>query len=440
MKTFLWEQLTACANVLRGVRDGRSMTVLLEEVDATRRPGVQALAFQVMRNLGLALALRSSLAARTPPAQVDAYLCTVLALMCGNGPRPYEDHTLVDQAVEGVKRNRAMAGSANFVNACLRRFLRERKRLLEVAEADPVAKWNHPQWWIAKVSKDYPDHWVEILDANRAQSPMTLRVNARRTSVPAYRQLLLESGIASFAVGESGLQLVEARPVRQLPGFAEGLVSVQDAAAQLAAPILLNRTTSSSPRILDACAAPGGKTSHLLERCTDADVTALDIDAKRCERIEQNLTRLGLRASVMVADAGKPETWWDGVLFDAILLDAPCTASGIVRRHPDVPWLRRETDVDALAVTQGQLLRTLWPLLRPGGCLLYCTCSVFRAEGESQIKAFVAHNTNAFEHPAPGHLLPRKRANGVEGIDNSWGDHDGFFYSLLEKRVVEKHL
>lgn len=414
------------------------MTVLLEDVDATRRPGVQALAFQVVRNLGLALALRSKLAGRTPPAPVDACLCTALALMCGNGPRPYEDHTLVDQAVEGVKRNRATARSANFVNACLRRFLREREQLLADAEADPVAKWNHPRWWIAKVSKDYPDHWEGILEANRDQPPMTLRVNTLKTSVPEYRQLLSESGIDSLAVGESGLQLLEARPVRQLPGFAEGLVSVQDAAAQLAAPILLSRTTGLSPRILDACAAPGGKTSHLLERCREADVTALDIDVKRCERIEQNLTRLGLRASVMVADASKPETWWDGVLFDGILLDAPCTASGIVRRHPDVPWLRRETDVDALAVTQEQLLQTLWALLRPGGFLLYCTCSVFRDEGESQIKSFVAHNTSAFEHPTPGHLLPRKRANGVQPIDNAWGDHDGFFYSLLEKRVVER--
>lgn len=232
--------------------------------------------------------------------------------------------------------------------------------------------------------------------------------------------------------------LATAQAVPSLPGYAEGLFSVQDAAAQRAAPLLLNglaaASGSTSPlRILDACAAPGGKTAHLLE-LADCDVTALDVDAKRCERMAQNLQRLGLRAQIVVGDAAKPASWWDGELFDGILLDAPCTASGIVRRHPDVRWLRRPGDVAQLAGIQSQLLKTLWPLLQPGGRLVYCTCSVFRAEGEAQIQTFLAHHTDAGLLPSPGHLLPQTSASSLVFPDNLPGEHDGFYYAVLEKR------
>lgn len=234
--------------------------------------------------------------------------------------------------------------------------------------------------------------------------------------------------------------LVKAQSVPSLPGFAEGHFSVQDAAAQLAAPLLVEGLVplpgSGRLNLLDACAAPGGKTAHLLE-LVDADVTALDIDARRCERIGQNLQRLGLQANVVVGDAGQPEKWWDGRLFDAILLDAPCTASGIVRRHPDVRWLRRPTDIAQLAALQAQLLQTLWPLLRPGGRLVYCTCSVFKAEGQTQIETFVTRHTDAVLMPSPGHLLPQSSATSPTGPtlpDNLAGEHDGFYYTLLEKR------
>ena len=185
-------------------------------------------------------------------------------------------------------------------------------------------------------------------------------------------------------------------------------------------------------RILDACAAPGGKTAHLLERA-DCDVTALDIDARRCERIAQNLERLGLQARIVVGDASRPADWWDGQLFDAILLDAPCTASGIVRRHPDVRWLRRPTDIAQLAAIQARLLEALWPLLRTGGCLLYCTCSVFRDEGDNQLQTFVAHHTDALLRPSPGHLLPQSGVEATGLPDNLSREHDGFFYALLQK-------
>jgi len=228
--------------------------------------------------------------------------------------------------------------------------------------------------------------------------------------------------------------------VLQLPGFAAGEVSVQDAAAQLAASLLIDGLTGRGQgtpplRVLDACAAPGGKTAHLLERAGDMpiEVTALEVDAVRSRRIDDTLARLDLRALVVVADAGRPGTWWDGRPYDAILLDAPCTASGIVRRHPDVRWLRRESDTAQLALQQAMLLASLWPLVRPGGRLLYCTCSVFREEGSHQIDAFLAHNTDARLLPSPGHLLPQSAGNARAVPDNPLGDHDGFFYALLEK-------
>jgi 16S rRNA (cytosine967-C5)-methyltransferase len=226
-------------------------------------------------------------------------------------------------------------------------------------------------------------------------------------------------------------------PVQSLPGFELGAaVSVQDAAAQLAAPLLLRgMDTPVRLHVLDACAAPGGKTTHLLE-IADCRVLALDIDATRCERIHQSLARLGLTAQVAAGDAARPDAWWDGTLFDAILLDAPCTASGIVRRHPDVRWLRRESDIGRLAAIQAALLKTLWPLVKPGGRLLYCTCSVFRAEGADQIQTFLAHNTNAALLPSPGHLMPHFRAKGDAVPDNSSDDHDGFYLALLEKRAA----
>jgi 16S rRNA (cytosine967-C5)-methyltransferase len=213
------------------------------------------------------------------------------------------------------------------------------------------------------------------------------------------------------------------------------MVSVQDSAAQMAAPLLLSglKPAGNELKVLDACAAPGGKTAHLLEYA-DCEVTALDVDAARCERIHQTLARLNLPAKVRVSDAGNPDEWWDNQLFDGILLDAPCSASGIVRRHPDVRWLRRETDIAQLAKIQARLLKTLWALLRPGGRLLYCTCSVFQAEGGAQIKTFLAHNNDAMLMPSPGHLLPQHRRIEDHVENNGLSDQDGFYYALLEKR------
>ncbi len=432
----LWQQLQAVAQALAQVRRGVSGTAALEAVPSVLRPGVQALLFQALRQLGRAQALRAQLASRTPAPLPDALLCTALALAWDPDNAPYEPHTLVNQAVEAAKNTRSLQMQANFLNACLRRFLRERDALVKATDAEVQAQWNHPEWWVKRLQKDHPDHWQDILRANNQAAPMTWRVNTARISREALQNDWANHGLASQSVGEQGLVLAQAHSVRDIPGFAEGLCSVQDAAGQCSAQILLKdlAPVDQKLRVLDACAAPGGKTAHLLELLNDtSEVIALDIDPQRCERITQNLQRIGRTAKVVAADAAQTKTWWDGQLFDAVLLDAPCTASGIVRRHPDVRWLRREADIDKLAAIQKNLLKQLWPLVKPGGRMLYCTCSVFKAEGENQAKTFVEHNTNARLLPSLGHLRPQSVATTAALADNLSGDHDGFYYALLEK-------
>ncbi len=438
----LWQLLQATAGVAQAVHHGRSMTAAIEQVPKELRPGVQALSFQTMRWWGRAQAIRKLLARKAPPAAADALLCTALALSWRDDLSPYAVHTLVNQAVEAARRHKEMRAQAPFVNACLRRFLRERDSLLSATDADVTAKWNHPLWWVKRVQHDHPQQWTAILEAAQSAAPMSLRVNAQHHTVARYLDALQAQGIAGKAIviaGQaSGVQLEKAVPVHLLPGFAQGHVSVQDAAAQWAAPLLLKglQTSGAPLRLLDACAAPGGKTGHLLECEPNAHVLALDVDPQRCERIQQNVDRLQVRAQIVAADAADTAKWWDGQCFDGILLDAPCTASGIGRRHPDVRWLRRETDVPQLAAIQAKLLKALWPLVKPGGRLLYCTCSVFKAEGETQIQTFVQHNTDALILPSPGHLTPSNDTSDASLRDNGMGEHDGFYYALLEKRSI----
>ena len=470
------------ADALQAVRAGQSLTDVLARVPPEARGGTQALSFHVLRWLGGAQLVREKLAPKTPPPNVDALLTTALALLwpvpAGMEGPDYAEHTLVDQAVPAARQRTPAA--AGFVNAVLRRFVRERDALVQAANVKPLGAYNHPGWWIERVRADWPQQWQAILASANRHPPMTLRVNARRGTADAYVQRLAACGRAARALDDSAVQLALPSPVSQLPGFDEGEVSVQDAAAQLAAPLLLDGTLpawlgavkSSAPaptstlalaqgmaqaaaalpagaidlvppaatawpplaalppgaRVLDACAAPGGKTAHLLERA-DLDLLALDSDPVRLQRVQETLNRLGLQAELKAADARDTAAWWDGRPFDAILLDAPCSASGIVRRHPDVRWLRRADDVTALARIQAEMLDALWPLLKPGGRLLYVTCSLFRAEGQAQIDAFLQRR--AAEGPvldprSPGHLLP-VADNAAEA------DHDGFFYALLHK-------
>ena len=432
----LWRQLSATAAVVKAVGEGASGTASVDNVPSDLRPGVQALAFQVWRNLGRAQALRKKLASRPPPPAVDALLCVALALAWNPADAPYDMFTLVNQTVEAAKRSPATKPQASFLNACLRRFLRERDDLVAATDADPVAFWNHPAWWIKRLQQEHPAQWREILQAANHHAPMTLRVNLRKTSPTDYLAKLKQAGITASAGLDAAIVLERPVGVQQLPGFEQGWVSVQDAAAQMAAPLLLQGLAGGANlRILDACAAPGGKTGHLLE-LTEGQVLALEIDPSRTERISQNMERLGLHARVVTADAVQPQGWWDGQPFDAILLDAPCTASGIVRRHPDVRWLRRESDIAQLAGIQKRMLQTLWGLLRPGGRLLYCTCSLFQAEGAGQVQTFLTHNTDAVLLPSPGHLMPRSVAKGQVVPDNEPRDHDGFYYALLQKRMA----
>ena len=425
--------LNHAADAVQAVRAGQSLNVVLAKCPAAARPGTQALSFHALRWLGSAQALRVQLAPKAPPPAVDALLLTALALLWPPAEAPYAEHTLVDQAVDAA-RQRAKQ-SAGFVNAVLRRFLREREQLVATALRDPLARFNHPAWWIARLKGDWPAQWPAILDANNQHAPMTLRVNARRCSAAAYAVRLVAHGMACSVVGAQAVTLAQPCPVLQLPGFAQGDVSVQDAAAQLAAPLLIGAGLPPGARVLDACAAPGGKTAHLLE-LADLDVLAIDSDPARLPRVHDTLARLGLAARTLAADAGAPAAWWDGAPFDAILLDAPCSASGIVRRHPDVRWLRRSTDIAALAATQARLLDALWPLLRPGGRLLYCTCSVFRAEGQERIDAFLQRRPDAsvaVSPPSPGHLLPLPDNAAGRAAQAGGTSADGFFHALLAK-------
>ena len=443
----LWQLLQVVAQSLQAVRQGQSTSRLLPQVQAPWRAAVQSLLFRVLRQLGVAQALRSRLAPRAPAPAVDALLCTALALCWDETEAPYDVHTLVNQAVEATKRARRTQGQAAFVNACLRRFLREREALLADVRADPEAAWPLPAWWVARLRQDHPQHWQALIQHGQRPAPMTLRVNVRRTTREALQARWQAAGVSSQPVGRHGLRLDQPCDVHRLPGFDEGWCSVQDAAAQLAAELLWSAllaspeelSTAGAPawRVLDACAAPGGKTAHLLEAAPsgarEVALLALEIDPARIPRIEDNLRRMGLQAQVRCADAAKPAGWWDGQPFDGMVVDAPCSASGIVRRHPDIPWLRRETDIDQLAQEQARLLQALWPLLRPGGVMVYCTCSVFRAEGQDRIDSCLAHNTDARLRPSPGHLIPSVPGNAPGLPDNWQGDHDGFYYAVLEK-------
>ena len=433
----LWQQLQACAQALQAVLQGRNHSQALTPVDPRLRPAAQALLFAVLRQWGRTLAVKKRLVQRQPSAEANALLCVGLALVLQEDQAMYPAHTLVSQLVEAAKRHPATKAQAAFINACVRRFLREREALMAQTNSLPSAQWNAPEWWIQAIRLDHPEDWQALLQVSLQAAPMAVRVNTRLISRDALQSHWRAQGIDTEVSGEVGLLLRQARGVHNLPGFQEGWWSVQDLGAQLAAPTLLQGLQAAAGqglRVLDACAAPGGKTAHLLEM-SDADVLALDIDAARCQRIEENLQRLHLKAQVRAADAAHPSTWWDGQAFDAILLDAPCTASGIVRRHPDIPWLRRASDVAGLAKQQEALLQALWPLVKPGGRLLYCTCSLFKQEGQGQIDSFLVNNTQARLLPSPGQLKPASSANPAGVLDNGLRDHDGFFYALLERRL-----
>ncbi len=346
------------------------------------------------------------------------------------------DHAAVSLTVEAARQLRRPK-LAGLVNACLRRFQRE-----GMAKGEPASeemRWNHPQWLIDRIREDWPQHWQDILSANNEQAPLWLRVNLSRGSVADYLERLSAAGIAASPLPEipGAVRLAEPVPVDRLPGFAGGDASVQDAAAQLAAPWLLKG--SGAARALDACAAPGGKTGHLAEiGRAGLEIWALDADGERLDAVRSNLERLGRAATIVQADASKPGEWWDRRPFDAILLDAPCSATGVIRRHPDIKLLRRPGDIRGLAAVQHDLLAALWGLLSPGGRLLYVTCSALAAENDAVVGAFLDAQEDAVEND----VLPinnirdlmHRKAYGYQVLPGVAG-LDGFYFACLEKKT-----
>ena len=420
--------LLGAANAVAQVRAGTTLPqALLTAFGVTAagpqtRGAIQDIAYRTMRQLGRSEALLGLMTSKAPePAMLAALLCCALSLMDtpDGGAPPYEEFTVVDQAVTVATSHPDMAHAKNMVNAVLRRFLRERDELVKTVLLQPVAQYNYPQWWIDATRAAYPKHWQQILVAGNVQPPLTLRVNTRKTSVEAFLAALNQEGIGAAQIGPSAVRLDKPMGVSAIPGFDQGLASVQDAGAQLAAPLLDLRD---GMRVLDACAAPGGKTCHMLE-LADVQMTAIDSDPKRLERVEENLQRLGLSATLKAFEA-QTRVWWDGEQFDRILADVPCTASGIVRRHPDIRWLRRKGDALQLATLSAKILDNLWQMLRPDGKLLFVTCSIWPQESEAQAAAFAVRH-HAIRLDAPGQLLPGA------GLDQ-----DGLFYALFQKSAA----
>jgi 16S rRNA (cytosine967-C5)-methyltransferase len=431
----LAEVFARAARVWQVFSAGRSLDRALAEVvqDGSRlRPATQDVSYAAVRRRAFSERVIAELAARPPSDGVRALLSVALPQLLTDRHAPY---AVVDQAVTAARADQATAFAAGFVNALLRSFLRQQSGIVERLNRDDAVLYNAPPWWIDQVRAAAPREWRAVLAAVGGSPPMVLRVNPARIAVGDYLQQLQASGLAATRVGEQAVWIHEARPVGQVPGFDAGLVSVQDAGAQLAAPWL---GVGAGMRVLDACAAPGGKTAHLTE-LAELNLTAIEADAARARRIRENLDRIGRQAQILVADARDSSAWWDGTPFDRILLDAPCTGSGVVRRHPDIPWLRRKADVAHLATLQRQLLDALWPLLGVGGRLLYVVCSVFPEEGREQVEHAVARLPGAAVVALPGgsptvRLLPAAPGSAAWEAGRPWPTlHDGFFYALLEK-------
>ena len=412
----------AAAGLIVAVQEGQSLNETFERRAElwpdTRRAAVRDLVWRTLRDYGRGDFILAECLSKPLPGEVHAVLLIALNRLAA---RPQDTHTTVNQAVDAVAAY--TPGLRAVANGVLRRVLREWPEWQARIEQDAVAAHGHPAWWQERLRKQYgTDTTAAILAAGNMHPPMSVRANLRRTSVTDLQARLQASGHASRRLANDALLLDTPCAVDALPGFGDGDCSVQDAGAQWAAQWL---DLADGLRVLDACAAPGGKAAHMLERA-DIALTALELDATRSTRIRNNLARLGLSAALPVGDASQPRTWWDGRPFDRILADVPCSASGVVRRHPDIKWLRRADDIERFARQQARILDALWPLLAPGGKLLYVTCSLFASENEEQVARFLARHADARSQPLPGHehhchtVLP-----GAE--------HDGFFYALLSR-------
>ncbi|MDD2914494.1 MAG: 16S rRNA (cytosine(967)-C(5))-methyltransferase RsmB [Gallionella sp.] len=418
-------QLAAGQIVQQVIADGRNLNQVLDESlrrksvwTPAQRAALQDLSYGTLRFYGQ-LKTVLGLLLHKPMLDQRIYYMLLVALYQLQYSKAAQ-HAVVDHAVRSAQMlNVKVSG---LVNAILRNFLRKQAALLEQAAQHAEGKYSHPQWWIDELQAQYGERSAAILEAGNRHPPMTLRVNRRCGTTADYRAQLEQRNIPAQPIEPDALQLDKPVGVDKLPGFFAGLVSVQDAGAQYAARLL---DVHDGMRVLDACAAPGGKTAHILE-CAQAEMLAVDKDEQRLQRVAENLRRLELSAQLLVGDAATPEKWWDGKPFQRILADVPCSASGVVRRHPDIKWLRRHSDIAGFAAQQLDILRALWRLLAQDGKLLYATCSVFHQENGQVIAAFLAQQPDARQVPI---ILPENSSGQM--LPNN--QHDGFFYALLQK-------
>ncbi len=412
------------AQAVRSTLEGKNLALTLEGIwkknpslTQQQRGAVQDISYGVMRHYGETSFVLDRLVKKRPEnPDVQALLLVFLyQILHTRAP----SHAIVNNAVESCAKYGT--GIRNFINGVLRNLLRQKENLLQEAAKDLVAKYNYQKWWIEKVEAQYPQGWKDILEAGNLKPPMTLRINLSRTSLEQYASMLQKEEIEFEVLSDTGIRLQKPMNVEKIPGFAEGMSSVQDFGAQYAAKLIDLRE---GMRVLDACAAPGGKSAHMLESCK-IDLLSMDSNATRLENVRQNFKRLGLSGKVVEGDATKEETWWDGIPFQRILADVPCSASGVTKRHPDIKWLRRAEDIARFSETQLRIVETLWKTLENGGKLLYSTCSIFREENSDLISRFVDKTRNASllaldDNIRNGQLLPNEQ-------------HDGFFYAVLQK-------
>jgi 16S rRNA (cytosine967-C5)-methyltransferase len=420
-------QLEAAKTVNRVVHGGRNLTQVLSETlrrqsgfTPQERGALQDLCYGTLRYYSRLVCILDNLLER--PMQDETLHSLLLVALYQLQYTKAGQHAIVDQAVRAAKSSFPSAGG--LVNAILRNFQRKQAALLATADLKEASRYAYQQWWIDALKSQYGEQTAVVLEAGNLHPPMTLRVNTRHTTATEYLELLAAQNMAVRMVEPQALILEHPLAVDKLPKFAQGWVSVQDAGAQYAAKML---DVHEGMRVLDACAAPGGKAAHLLESA-DIELVAVDKDEQRLERVRENFLRLQLKAQVVCGDAAMPENWWDGKVFQRILADVPCSASGVVCRHPDIKWLRRPDDIESFAIQQRQILESLWPLLAGDGKLLYATCSIFARENQQVIAAFLARHNDALRISlsAPGmtdgQLLPNE-------------EHDGFFYALLQKQA-----
>lgn len=400
----------------------RNIWQIAPQLTAQQRGAIQDITYGTLRYYGQLDTILLKLLNKPIQNQSLHYLLTVALYQLCYSKAPA--HAIVNHAVSSSRKMTRNPAVSGLINAVLRNFIRQRAALFDQTQPSEIARYSYPQWWIDKLRQQYPRDYKAILLAGNEHPAMVLRVNALRISVNDYQMMLNTQDIQSERLWGNALQLVKPIAVEKLPGFREGLVTVQDAGAQLAAPLL---DVQASMHVLDACAAPGGKSTHLIELTSDIELTVLDKHADRLVKLTENFSRLKITNYRLIqGDASYPSQWWDGQLYDRILADVPCSASGVVNRHPDIKWLRRPEDINSFAQTQTTILNTLWLLLKQGGKLLYATCSVFNEENHQIAEKFLSIHQDACQLP-----ILHEAINNGQLLPGPY--HDGFFYALFQK-------